>query len=220
VASGIAVDGLTALATASVAALRRPRREELTGRSLLRLAAGSTSARAIAGVAANLLELTAHRRGGRLLTPAATLGSWGVAVVRIRHGSASAGSAPMDGREAEEDVTRLVSIPTAAALGPVVTLALFGVALAESALSSAAASAAAVVLGGTSNDRRTAGRAAALGVLAGVGYAGLSFATGKLTHAGERLENAHADPPTVAEATGGPGSTIPWTSQSRRAGDG
>jgi uncharacterized membrane protein len=217
VASGIAVDGLTALATASAAALLRHQPDEPTGRSLLRLAAEATSASAIAGVAANLLELTANRRGGRLLTLAATLGSWGVAFARIQRGHARAGSAAEDGREAEEDVTRLVSIPTAAAFGPVVALALIGVALAESAMSSAAARAAAVVLGGTSNDRRTAGRAAALGALAGAGYAALTFATGKLTHAGERLENAHADPPTVAEATGGPGSTIPWTSQSRES---
>ncbi len=215
--SGIAVDGVTALAGASAAALLRPARGELTGRSLLRLAAGATSASAIAGVAANVLELTARRRGGRLLTLAAALGSWGVGFARIRRGQARAGSAPVDGREAEEDVTRVVSIPTAVALGPVVSVALVGVAVAESALSSVAARAAAVVLGGTSNDRRTAGRAVALGVLAGLGHAALTFATGKLTHAGEHLEQAHADPPTVAEATGGPGSTIPWTSQSRES---
>jgi hypothetical protein len=186
-------------------------------RSLLRLTAGATSASAIAGVAANLLELTARRRGGRLLTLGATLGSWGVAFARVRHEQARAGSAPVDGGEAEEDVTRVVSIPAAVASGPVVSLSLVGVAVAESALSAAAARAAAVVLGGTSNDRRTAGRAVAAGALAGVGYAALSFATGKLIHAGEHLEEAHADPPTVAEVTGGPGSTIPWTSQSRES---
>jgi uncharacterized membrane protein len=70
--SGIAVDGLTALAGASAAVLLRRRRDEQTVRSLLRLTAGATSASAIAGVAANLLELTARRRGGRLLTLAAT----------------------------------------------------------------------------------------------------------------------------------------------------
>jgi hypothetical protein len=70
--SGIAVDGLTALAGASAAALLRRRRDEQTVRSLLRLAAGATSASGIAGVAANVLELTARRRGGRLLTLAAT----------------------------------------------------------------------------------------------------------------------------------------------------
>ena len=215
--SGIAVDGLTALAGASAAVLLRRRRDEQTMRSLLRLTAGATSASAIAGVAANLLELTARRRGGRLLTLGATLGSWGVAFARVRHEQARAGSAPVDGGEAEEDVTRVVSIPAAVASGPVVSLSLVGVAVAESALSAAAARAAAVVLGGTSNDRRTAGRAVAAGALAGVGYAALSFATGKLIHAGEHLEEAHADPPTVAEVTGGPGSTIPWTSQSRES---
>ena len=146
--SGIAVDGLTALAGASAAALLRPRRGEETARSLLRLAAGATSASAIAGVAANLLELTARRRGGRLLTLAATLGSWGVAFARIRREQARAGSAPVDGREAEEDATRVVSIPTAVASGPVVNVALVGVALAESALSSAAASTSVEVLRG------------------------------------------------------------------------
>ena len=155
---------------------------------MLRLAAGATSASAIAGIAANLLELTARRRGGRLLTLAATLGSWGVAFARVRHEQARAGSAPVDGREAEEDVTRVVSIPTAVASGPVVAWH-WSVWRWPNRRSCRCGTGGRGGLGGTSNDRRTAGRAVAAGALAGVGYAALSFATGKLTHAGERLDS-------------------------------
>ena len=82
--------------------------------------------------------------------------------------------------------------------------------MAESALSAAVARVAASILGGTPDDRRTAGRAVALGALAGAGWAGLRWVNGKLTTAGENIEQAHAAAPEVGEVTGGPGSTISW----------
>jgi len=216
VLSGVAVDALAAVAGASAAAALRQRSGEPVRRSLLRLAASSTAASGVAGIGAELLDLTGTRRGSRLLTLAATVATWGASYALTRTGEARAGS-QVEGGPAEEDVSRSVSVPTAAAMGPAVTLALLGVAAAESALSSLAARGAAAVLGGTVNDRRTAGRAVALGALVGVGWAGLRWVNGKLTHAGESLELAHAQTPVLPEVTGGPGSSIPWTAQSRES---
>ena len=217
VLSGIAVDGVAALSGWAVAAAVRPRPGESTPRSLLRLGATSTSASGAAGIGADLLELTVIGRGGRLAGVGAALASWGISYAATRTGHSHAGSTPERGGVAEEDVTRQVAVPKAAAMGPVVTLALMGLASAESALSSVLARGAARVLGGTANDHRTVGRTLAYGALAGVGWAGLTWATGKLTHAGEQIEAAHADPPTLPEVTGGPGSVIGWTSQSRES---
>jgi uncharacterized membrane protein len=216
VRSGVAVDALAAIAGAAAATALRQRSGEPVRRSLLRLAGSSTCASAVAGIGAELLDLTGARRGSRLLTIAATVATWGASYALTRTGQARAGS-QVEGGAAEEDVSRVVSVPTAAAMGPAVTLALIGVAVAESALSSLAARGAAAVLGGTVNDRRTAGRAVALGALVGVGWAGLRWVNGKLTHAGESLEIAHAETPVLPEVTGGPGSAIPWTAQSRES---
>lgn len=87
----------------------------------------------------------------------------------------------------------------------------------ESALSTAFSEVAARVLGGRADDRRTAGRALTLAAFAGLGWAGLRWVNGKLTTAGETLEPAHAGPPSAAEVTGGPGSTISWQTQSRES---
>jgi uncharacterized membrane protein len=94
---------------------------------------------------------------------------------------------------------------------------MLGIGLAESALSGAAARAAAAILGGTPDDRRTAGRAVALGAFAGLGWVGLRWVNGKLTTAGETIEAAHAAQPAVEEVTGGPGSAISWADQSRES---
>ena len=214
--SGVAVDALAAVAGAAGAAALRQRSGEPPRRSLLRLAATSTSASAVAGIGAELLDLAGTRRGSRLLTIAATVATWGASYAFTRSERARAGS-QVDGGPAEEDISREVSVPTAAAMGPAVTLAMIGLAVGESALSSLAARGAAAVLGGTVNDRRAAGRAVALAAVGGAGWAALRWVNGKLTHAGESLEQAHADPPTLMEVTGGPGSVIPWTAQSRES---
>ena len=184
---------------------------------MARLAATTTAATAVAGVGAHLLELAAQRPGGRLLTVAVTLGTWAASFARTRSGQARAGSLPGDGGAAQEDVTRAVSLPTAIGMGPLVTLTMIGVGAAESALSAALARGTAAVLGGTPADRRTGGRLLALGVFAGIGWAGLRWVNGKLTIAGENLEVAHADRPAAGEVTGGPGSVIDWSTQSRES---
>jgi uncharacterized membrane protein len=216
VTSGLIVDGLaTAAGLAAVAALR-PQPRESTRRSLARLAAVTTAGTAIAGVGSDLIEFGATRRGGRLLSLAATLGTWAASYALTHPGKARAGSMADDGAAAE-DVTRVVSLPTAMGMGPAVTISMLGIGVAESALSAAMARVGATILGGTPDDRRTFGRAVALGALAGVGWAGLRWVNGKLTTAGENIEQAHSAAPEVGEVTGGPGSTISWTTQSRES---
>ncbi|HZM65141.1 MAG TPA: hypothetical protein VFC16_02435 [Nakamurella sp.] len=138
VASGIAVDGAAAVIGLAVAAALPPRSGEPTARSLVRLGATGTAASAAAGMGADLLELTAIGRGGRTTSLAAAFGSWGVSYALTRTGQARAGSAPTDGGVAEENITRVVSVPRSAAMGPVVAFALMGVAQAESSLSALA----------------------------------------------------------------------------------
>lgn len=215
--SGLIVDGVVALAGLAAVRLLRPDPRESTARSLARLSATATSATGIAGVGSQLLELGATHRGGRLLTAAATLGIWAASYATTHPEQARAGSSAADGGAAEEDVTRVVSLPTAAAMGPLVTLSMIGVAVAESALSGAIARVAPKVLGGTPNDRRTAGRIVSLGTFTGIGWAALTWVNGKLTAAGESIEQAHTEPPSVPEVTGGPGSAISWTTQSRES---
>jgi uncharacterized membrane protein len=215
VRSGLIVDGLAAAAGLAAVAALRPAPGESIFRSLARLTATTTSGTAIAGIGSDLIEFGATRRGGRLLSLGVTLGTWAASYALTHPGKARAGSMVDDG--AAEDVTRVVSLPTAIGMGPVVTVSMLGVGLAESALSGAAARLAASILGGTPSDRRTAGRVVALGALAGVGWAGLRWVNGKLTTAGENIEQAHAVAPGVGEVTGGPGSTISWDTQSRES---
>ncbi len=217
IGTGLIVDGVAAVAGFAATRVLRPRLAEPAPRSLARLAAASTAATAVAGVGANLVELGSHHRGGRLLTLAATVGTWAASYALTHPGKARAGSADTDGSTPREDVTRVVSLPTAMGMGPVVTISMLGLGLVESALSTAFSRVAAQVLGGSADDRRTAGRVLTLAAFAGVGWAGLKWVNGKLTTAGEDLEAAHADAPSATEVTGGPGSTISWAAQSRES---
>ncbi len=215
--TGLIVDGIAAAAGFAATRALTPRLGEPAPRSLARLAATTTTATAVAGVGAHLVELGSHHRGGRLLTLAATVGTWAASYALTHPGKARAGSADTDGTAPREDVTRVVSLPTAMGMGPFVTISMLGLGLVESALSTAFSHAAAQLLGGSADDRRTAGRALTLAAFAGLGWAGLRWVNGKLTVAGESLEQAHASAPAAAEITGGPGSTISWDTQSRES---
>ena len=217
VVSGLIVDGVTALAGLAATRALRPPLIESNAHALARLAAIGTTSAATAGIGAGLLEFVADRKGGRLLSIGAAVTTWAVSYALTRQGRAKAGSLSADGAAPEEDVTRVVSLPTAVALGPAVSVIMLGLGVAESALSAAGARMAASVLGGTANDRRTGGRVLALGAFAGVGWLGLNWVNGKLTKAGESMEAAHAARPVAAEVTGGPGSVIDWTAQSRES---
>lgn len=217
IGSGLIVDGVAALAGLAATRALRPELGEPAPRSLARLAAASTAATAVAGVGAHLVDLGSHHRGGRLITLAATVGTWAASYALTHPGKARAGSFADDGAAPREDVTRVVSLPAALGMGPMVTVSMLGLGVVESALSAGFSRVAAQLLGGRADDRRTAGRLLTLGAFAGLGWAGLKWVNGKLTTAGENLELAHAEAPAAAEVTGGPGSTISWDTQSRES---
>ena len=212
------MDGAAAVAGLAATRALRPELGEPAARSLARLAAATTAATAVAGVGAHLVELGSHHRGGRLITLAATVGTWAASYALTHPGKARAGSADTDGGAPREDVTRVVSLPTAMGMGPMVTVSMLG-------LGAGRIRAQHGVLAGwrrrssaaRADDRRTAGRALTLAAFAGLGWAGLRWVNGKLTTAGESLEQAHASAPSAAEVTGGPGSTISWGTQSRES---
>jgi hypothetical protein len=110
-----------------------------------------------------------------------------------------------------------VSMPKALASGVAVTGVLMTVARGESMLSGAVARGAAKVLGGEPSDHRALGRLAATGALAGFGWAAVTGANMVLTKAGVGADLAHAEPPDLAEVTGGPDSVIPWADQTRES---
>ena len=139
------------------------------------------------------------------------------AYLLTRPGTATRGALAPGETEARENVVREVSIPKALGSSLAVTAVLFAVAKGESALSGAVARGAAKVLGGHPDDHRTIGRFAATAALAGVGWAAVSAANTVLGKAGVSADVAHEDPPTVPEVTGGPGSAVPWTDQTRES---
>ena len=160
--SGLIVDGFTAvagLATARALPPAPPSTRESNGRALVRLAANTTAASALAGIGAALLEPTHRRRGGRLLTLGVTLATWGASFALSRPTRAQRRH-----RRVRITAPRGRTSPGWCRCRPPsrsvrrCRCRMIGVAMVESALSDAVSKVAAQVLGGTPNDRRTAGR--------------------------------------------------------------
>jgi uncharacterized membrane protein len=222
VTTGAIVDASALVAGLALNAAARPREDEPPRRALVRLAGISTLAVAVSGLVADALELRRDTPRGRWEAAALALlaGTLGYASTRPRKTSAGAYDPEPDllaDAEGHENVHREVSAPKAITTGLAVSLALVGVARGESALSAALARGAAIALGGTAQDRRTTGRLATFGVLAGAGWGGVTLVNKMLTKPGGAVEAAHRQAPTLAEVTGGPGSTIPWSDQSRES---
>ena len=217
VVSGAIVDGTAFAAGLAVSRVVAPREHESMPRALVRLGATTTMAAAACGLVADGLESQRGRRGGRAAAiSVAFLGAAaGYAVTRPR--LTMAGAHDADTGENRENITREVSPPKAIASGLGVTLALVGVARAETALSGGMSRLAAKALGGAPQDHRSLGRLASFGVLIAAGYGAVNMVNKMLTKPGDSIERAHREPPTLAEVTGGPGSTIPWTDQSRES---
>ncbi|MEZ5116418.1 MAG: alpha/beta-hydrolase family protein [Candidatus Nanopelagicales bacterium] len=217
VAAGATIDALAVLVGTGIQRAVPPREHESSRRALVRLGAVGLTAAGAAGLGADLLEPTRGRAGfhavGLLAAAGATVGGY----LLTKPGRSTAGSVGPDGTDAHEDVVRSVSGPKALASGLAVTGILFGVARAESAVSSAVARGAAVVLGGSPDDHRAVGRLAAAAALGAVGWGAVAAASTLLTRAGTGLEAAHEDPPTVPEVTGGPGSLVRWADQTRES---
>ncbi|WP_165372777.1 alpha/beta-hydrolase family protein [Pengzhenrongella frigida] len=218
--TGAIVDASALAAGIAVCRGASPQEHESTRRALVRLLGTSTLAVAAGGLVADALELRRGARTGRLEAGAVALLAGAAGYLSTRPRKTRAGSFDPDPDEGEggvEDVHREVSPAKAVTSGIVVTLALVGVARAESVVSGAFARGAAIVLGGSAQDRRTAGRVATFGALAGAGWGAITAVNAMLTKPGGAVEAAHRRPPERAEVTGGPGSAIPWTDQSRES---
>lgn len=217
VASGLVVDAAAALVGAAIMKAVPPREHEDPQRALIRLGGVGLTAAGLAGVGADSLEPTRGRPGFHAAAVATALATTVGAYLLTRPGTATRGSLAPGETVAREDVVREVSIPKALASSLAVTAALFAVAKGESALSGAAARGAARVLGGQPGDHRAIGRFAATAALAGIGWAAVSAANTVLGRAGVGADIAHEDAPTVPEVTGGPGSAVAWTDQTRES---
>jgi uncharacterized membrane protein len=215
--SGVVVDAATAAACAAVARAFPPSEHESRRPAIIRLAATATMSAAMAGVGADVLELGRDRRAGRLAAALTAVATAGASYALTRPRQATMGAITPGDERAHENVHREVSPPKAIASGVGVTLALVAVAHGESLLGSAFSKGAAKALGGSPQDHRTLGRLGGFGALAGLGWLALSAVNHKLTTAGDDVEVAHDQAPDLAEVTGGPGSHIAWTDQSRES---
>ncbi|MFZ0322624.1 MAG: alpha/beta-hydrolase family protein [Actinomycetes bacterium] len=215
VITGLAVDGAATVLGAAILRSMPAREHEDNRRALIRLAATGACSAGAAGLGADLLELRRDRPGGRLAALLAALATAGAAYASTRN--TVSGSVVADDEPAHENVHREVALPVALGSGVLVTLVLLGAARAESALSSTMSRGAAVVLGGSPQDHRTLGRLGSFGTLAGLGWLAVSAVNRKLAVAGGDVETANVAPPDLPEVTGGPGSRIPWTDQSRES---
>ncbi|MEO8106208.1 MAG: alpha/beta-hydrolase family protein [Actinomycetes bacterium] len=216
IASGLVVDAAAFAVGGSVARLLPPDEHESGQRALVRLAATSTAAAAAAGLGADALEMRRNRPGGRAVSLVAALATAGASYAFTRPRHAVRGAAMSDDNRAHENVLREVSAGEAIGSGAAITVALLGVARAETALSGLLSRGASHALGGSPQDHRTAGRAGALAVMAGLGWSAVTAVNHMLTKSGDGIE-ADAPVPDLPEVTGGPGSLIPWTDQSRES---
>jgi uncharacterized membrane protein len=216
-AAGLGVDAIAALAGIATTRLVPAREHDTRGRSLIRLGGIGFGAAGIAGLVADALEPARGRNGFRGASILVGLSAAGLGYALTRPGKATRGSLEPGETVAHENVVREVSMPKAVASGVGVTFALLAVARGESMLSGAASRGAAKVLGGEPSDHRAFGRLAAVGTLFGVGWGAVTAANYFLTKAGVGMEEAHSQVPDLAEITGGLGSVIPWTDQTRES---
>lgn len=216
-ASGLIVDVAAAAVGAAIMKAVPPREHESSKRALIRLGGVGLTAAGLAGVGADSLEPTRGRPGFHAAGVATALATTVGAYLLTRPGTATRGALAPGETEARENVVREVSVPKALGSSLAVTAVLFAVAKGESALSGAVARGAAKVLGGHPDDHRTIGRVAATAALAGVGWGAVAAANTVLGKAGVGADVAHENPPLVPEVTGGPGSVVPWTDQTRES---
>jgi uncharacterized membrane protein len=221
--TGALIDGAAFLAGLAVSRLRPPEEHEPGRRALARLGGTATMAAAACGLVTDALELGRGQRGSRAVAiGTAFLGAaTGYAVTRPRKSSAGAhgrdaGAEGEPGQD-RENVHREVSPPKAIASGLAVTLALVAMARGETALSGRASRLSAAVLGGSPQDHRTLGRLGSFAGLGAAGWGAVVLVNKMLTKPGDAIEPSHRDAPPLPEVTGGPGSPIPWSDQSRES---
>jgi hypothetical protein len=171
------------------------------------------AAAAAAGlVAAGARYLPGHRS---VATSVAALAVAGAGYATVRHGVAGALDAT-DGR-AHENVNREVSPAVALAASTVTTGLLLAAGHGEAKLSASAARVAATVLGGNPADHRTLGRMTSFAIVAAAGWGAVTLVNRKLAVSGNAPDDSNTAAPNVSEVTGGPGSHITWSKQTRES---
>ena len=217
VAMALVDAGVSMVALAGVTALKWQEHES-GRRALARLGFSVTAAAGLSGLASTAAFVAAQTtstqraRAGVLLgsVVGAGIASW-VATMPWRQAPGSEISSGVF----YEDKVRRVSAAKAAGIGVVVTGLTFGLARAESGISSVGARLAAAVVGGRAADHRTAGRISAAIASGSLGWAAMTLVTAKLTKGGDGMEVAHSIPPQIPEVTGSPDSGVPWSKLTR-----
>ena len=217
------VAGAVGSAAAGASVALAWREHESSHRAVGRLAAHA----ALATVAANVAALAAPGKPGRrdsgiVLGIAAAIGAAAWASARpwkSAPGSlvdAGVAGATLKGSQYFfEDAVREVSPAKSVGIGAVVGLATYGLARAESALTSVSSRAATALIGGEPQDHRMIGRITSAGITLGVGWFAIAKASTLLSKGGGSLDAALITAPTTPEVTGSPASGIDWLKQTR-----
>ena len=212
--------GVGALGAAGAAALTW-REHESRNR-----AAGRLAAQGLAGVAAaSLLATASHRIGnGRRVSYAAAIGAGVASWLATRPWKASPGSlinrpdlgGTRRGDEVFfEDSVREVQPVQAVGIAAGVAVASYGLARAESALTSAMSRTATVLVGGEPQDHRMAGRVTSAAISLAAGVFAVRKVSELLAKGGGAVEPGLETPPAEPEITGSPASGLDWLKQTR-----
>ncbi len=217
------VAGAVGSAAAGASVALAWREHESSRRAVARLAAHT----ALATVAANVTALAAPGKPGRrdtgiVLGTAAAIGaaSWASGQPwKSAPGSlvdaGVAGSTLKGSQYFFEDSVRDVSPAKSVGIGAVVGLATYGLARAESVLTSVSSRAATALIGGEPQDHRMIGRITSAGITLGIGWFAVAKASTLLSKGGGSLDAALITAPTTPEVTGSPASGIDWLKQTR-----
>jgi len=182
-------------------------------RAVARLAALGYGAAGAAGLVAAAGRYVPGNQSVVSTGSAALVAGAGYATIR----NSVVGSADGTDGRAHEDITRSVSPPKAIAAAGVTTALLIAAGHGEAKLSAGMARLAATILGGDPADHRTAGRFASFATLAAAGWGAVTLVNRKLAVGGNAADDSNTTAPEISEVTGGPGSLIPWSKQTREA---
>jgi uncharacterized membrane protein len=120
------------------------------------------------------------------------------------------GSVEFSGQYFFEDTVRQVSPAKTLGIATGVAAATYGIARAESRITSAVSSGATRLVGGEPEDHRMLGRLANAAINVGAVWFAVTRVSSLLSKGGGSIEPAYADPPQAPEITGSPASGLPW----------
>lgn len=189
-------------------------------------AAGRLAAQGLAAVSAASLLATGSQRihSGRRLSYASAIGAGVASWLATRPWKAAPGSlidrpdlggTKFNEQTFFEDSVREVSPPQAVGIALGVAVASYGLARAESALTTAMSHTATMVFGGEPQDHRSLGRLTSAGISLAVGAFAVQKVSDLLAKGGGAVEPGLTTPPAAPEITGSPASGLDWLKQTR-----